>query len=105
MSRKRDGCAYAHGGLQLHRIGRPVSGLFLLETPMTEVKPSKEASPKRLLVNAKQAAEILSIGPTKLWSLTASREIPSVRIGRAVRYLYSDLETFVSDRRASQFSS
>lgn len=48
-----------------------------------------------LLLTPKQAAESLSISPRKLWSLTASREIAHVRIGRCVRYDIRDLEAAI----------
>ena len=52
------------------------------------------------LLSAKQAAKILAISERKLWSLTTSRDIPCVRIGRAVRYDVADLRAFID--RAKQ---
>jgi excisionase family DNA binding protein len=48
-----------------------------------------------LLLTSKQAAAFLSISPRKLWSLTASGEIPCVRMGRCVRYRREALLEFV----------
>ncbi|MEE2707788.1 MAG: helix-turn-helix domain-containing protein [Planctomycetota bacterium] len=52
-----------------------------------------------LLLTPKQAAESLSISPRKLWALTASGEIPHVRIGRCVRYDFADLQQWIADHR------
>ena len=40
----------------------------------------------KILLTPREASNALAISPRKLWSLTASGEIPSVRIGRCVRY-------------------
>ncbi|MCC6492588.1 MAG: helix-turn-helix domain-containing protein [Pirellulales bacterium] len=52
------------------------------------------------LLTPRQAAERLAISPRKLWALTASGEVASVRIGRAVRYDAADLADFIE--RAKQ---
>ena len=41
----------------------------------------------KLLISPKAASELLSISPRTLWTLTAPRgPIPSLRLGRLVRY-------------------
>ena len=45
-----------------------------------------------LLLTPQQAAQALAISPRKLWGMTASGEIPHVRLGRCVRYDIRDLE-------------
>jgi excisionase family DNA binding protein len=52
-----------------------------------------------LLVTPKEAAAILSISPRKLWSLTASGEIPHLKIGRSVRYPIEDLKDWISSKK------
>jgi excisionase family DNA binding protein len=47
------------------------------------------------LLTTKQAAERLSIGTRKLWTLTNCGEIPCVRIGKCVRYRPADLAAFI----------
>lgn len=42
--------------------------------------------PQPLALNAKQAAKMLGLGKTLLWSLTNRREVPHIRIGRRVLY-------------------
>lgn len=54
-----------------------------------------------MLLTPKQAAEALAISPRKLWSMTASGEVPHIRIGRAVRYSRDDLREWI-DRRKSE---
>ena len=51
----------------------------------------------RLLLTAKQAAEALAISPRKLWGMTASGEIPHVRVGRLLRYPVADLEEWIRE--------
>ena len=53
-----------------------------------------EQTPK-LLLTPKQAAELLSLSPRKLWELTAIGEIPRLKIGAAVRYDPRDLTAFI----------
>jgi len=55
-----------------------------------------EAQGDALLWTPKQAAEALAISPRKLWSLTASGEVPHVRIGRSVRYSLDDLQIWIA---------
>jgi len=53
--------------------------------------PSKPA----LLLTPREAAKALAISPRKLWAMTASGEIPHVRIGRCVRYPVDDLREWI----------
>ena len=48
-----------------------------------------------LVVDATEAAKMLSIGKRKLWSETNCGNIPCVRIGRAVRYSVEALREYV----------
>ena len=54
---------------------------------------------RSLLITARDAAKALSIGQRKLWELTNRREIPHVRIGRAVRYDPRDLEQWIATQK------
>ncbi len=54
------------------------------------------------LLTPKHAAERLAISPRKLWSLTASGDVPCVRIGRSVRYDAADLADFVETLKAAK---
>jgi len=54
-----------------------------------------------LLVNAKDAARMLAISPRKLWALTASGDLPHLRIGRLIRYPSQELERWV-ERKTTQ---
>ena len=48
-----------------------------------------------LLLTPQQAAEALAISPRKLWAMTASGEIPYIRLGRCVRYPVDDLRAYI----------
>jgi excisionase family DNA binding protein len=59
----------------------------------------ESSRPTPLLVNAREAARLLGIGTRLLWALTNRREVPSVRIGRLVKYRPSDLQAYVEGLR------
>jgi excisionase family DNA binding protein len=61
--------------------------------PARAFTSSTEIAPR--LLTPRQAAEACAISPRKLWSLTASGDLPCVRIGRAVRYDAADLAAFI----------
>lgn len=48
----------------------------------------------RVLVDAREAARMLSISPRKLWSLTKAGAVPSMKVGRVVRYRIDDLDAW-----------
>lgn len=54
------------------------------------------------LVTVVQASEIVGLSRSKLYELLASRELPSVRIGRARRIDLRDLERFIDGHRVPQ---
>ena len=61
-----------------------------------------DATIPQKLLTAKQAADVLVISPRKLWALTASREIPHVRLGeRTVRYKASALADWIDSKTVS----
>ncbi|MFN3152117.1 helix-turn-helix domain-containing protein [Bremerella sp.] len=60
--------------------------------------PSKQPPDERFLISAAEAAELLSISPRTLWTLTQSGEISTVRIGRRVMYSPSVLRRWVRER-------
>jgi excisionase family DNA binding protein len=62
---------------------------------MRSSTPTKTA----LLLTPQQAAEALAISPRKLWGMTASGDIPHVRLGRCVRYPVDDLHRWIDARR------
>jgi excisionase family DNA binding protein len=61
-----------------------------------------EGPPPPLLVTPREAARLLSIGSRKLWELTNCGAIPSVRVGRALRYRPADIEQWVASRVTSR---
>lgn len=60
------------------------------ENALSQVPP-----PDELLIPPQEAARRLSVSPRKLWSLTQSGAVPSVRIGRSVRYSPLDLRAWI----------
>lgn len=57
--------------------------------------PDSHPTTDRLLVSAAEAARLLSISPRTLWSMTASGELPHVRVRRRVLYAVDDLRRWI----------
>ena len=53
-------------------------------------------STNQLLLTAKETANALAISERKLWGMTASGEIPHVRIGKCQRYPVADLQRWIA---------
>lgn len=51
------------------------------------------------LLSPRQTAKILGICDRKLWQLTNCKEIPHVRIGRAIRYDPRDLKDWLDKKK------
>ena len=62
---------------------------------MSGPKPGVE---RRLLTRV-QVAEMLAISVRQVWTLTNCGAIPSLRIGRSVRYDLRDVEAFIESRK------
>jgi predicted DNA-binding transcriptional regulator AlpA len=53
-----------------------------------------------ILLTPRDAAAALAVSERTLWSLSSPRgKLPTVRIGRAVRYRVADLESFVAQHQ------
>jgi len=55
-------------------------------------------SPQQLLTSG-EAAKWLRISERTLWTITKSGALPSIRIGRSVRYALVDLEHYLERHR------
>ena len=53
-----------------------------------------------ILVDAREAARRLAISPRTLWQLTKDRVVPSIRIGKCVRYRVADLDQWTHEQIA-----
>ena len=62
-------------------------------------QPVVAAARTRLLLRPAEAAEALAVSPRKLWELTNRGVIPSVRIGRCVRYDPGDLRRWINKQK------
>lgn len=54
------------------------------------------------LVTADAAADMLSVSPRTLFSLTKKGEIPALNIGRALRYDIADVWAFIASAKAAK---
>lgn len=61
--------------------------------------PNNRPTNPPLLLTPQQAAEALVISRRKLWGMTASREIPHIKLGRLVRYPVDDLQRWIDDQK------
>ena len=68
--------------------------LHLLE----ETAMATESVQSPLALRPQEAANALRISPRKLWSMTASGEIPHIRLGRCVRYPVDDLQRWIDQQ-------
>jgi len=62
--------------------------------------PTSSSSP---LLTPDQSAQMLGIaaGTLSVWRCTRRVDLPYVKVGRAIRYRLSDLETFIAERTVS----
>lgn len=90
-------------GRILRRSGRPREEIAVrvqqIPAPVQPPAPARDESDHQLL-NAKEAANYLSIGERKLWSMTAPRgPLAVVRLGRSIRYSLADLDAAIQRTR------
>jgi excisionase family DNA binding protein len=52
------------------------------------------------LLSANQAAGVLSVRPSWIYDAARRGELPCVRLGKHVRFLRSDLESWVAQQRS-----
>jgi len=63
-------------------------------------KLAANALDQSLLLTSKTACIVLALSPRKLWGLTASGEIPHIRISnRCIRYSIDDLRDWIAKNR------
>lgn len=53
------------------------------------------AAPTQLLIDAKAACALLSMGKRRLWELSNCRAIPSFKIGKSRRYCPDELRAWI----------
>ena len=58
----------------------------------------QEGTPQRLLLRIPEVAETLGIGRTKIYEMIATGELPTIRIGRAVRISVATLQKWAEGR-------
>jgi len=64
----------------------------------------QEGASQRLLLRIPEVAETLGIGRTKIYELIATGELPTIRVGRAVRISVSTLQKWVENREQQGIS-
>ena len=63
---------------------------------------SNNGKQQPLGIRAKAAAKMLGIGTRKLWELTNSKQVPHLRIGRAVVYRVEALNEWLAEKESAQ---
>ncbi len=59
---------------------------------------STPTNPARLLYTPEETRIALGISARKLWSMTASGELPHIRLGRCVRYPIDGLQRLIDEK-------
>jgi excisionase family DNA binding protein len=67
---------------------------------MTATLLQSQVYAEAMLLSVNEAAKRLSVSPRTLWTLTNTGEIPSVRIGKSVRYEPSDLRDYIARNKS-----
>jgi excisionase family DNA binding protein len=67
-----------------------VQSMITTDEPPTTLTP---------LLTVREAADVLRVSERTLWSLTNAKELPSVRVGRSVRYDQNDLAAWIASRK------
>jgi excisionase family DNA binding protein len=65
----------------------------------------KEVAPQRLLLRIPEVAETLGIGRTKIYEMIATGELPTIRVGRAVRISVTALQKWIEEREQQGLSA
>lgn len=65
-----------------------------------EVKKMQSQIETTRLMTSREAAQYLCISERKLWDMLKNNEIPSVRLGRAVRIDRADLDAFIAKAKS-----
>jgi len=63
----------------------------------TDISNIYNVSEHDRLLKASEVAEMLNIGLSFAYKLMREGEIPSIKLGRAVRVRHCDLKTFIND--------
>ena len=58
-----------------------------------------EQEPRRLLLRIPEVMSMLGLGRTKIYELIATRELPVIRVGKAVRISIVALEKWIEERQ------
>lgn len=67
----------------------------------TTLEPASAGDTQALLVDERTAASMLGVAPRTIWSMAASGELPSVRIGRRKLYAIDTLRRFIAQRESA----
>jgi excisionase family DNA binding protein len=65
----------------------------------------QEGAPQRLLLRIAEVADTLGIGHTKIYEMIATGELPTIRVGPAVRISVSTLQKWVEEREQQGLSA
>lgn len=79
------------------RASRGWRGISLGE-PAPNAVPLRAEMDAPLLLDSRAVARLLGIGPTKVWELMSTGQLPVVRIGRCARVPRSLLESWIVER-------
>jgi len=75
-----------------------------LQGKANPLRNPQEGASQRLLLRIPEAVETLGIGRTNIYELIATGELPTIRVGRAVRISVSTLQKCVEAREQQELS-
>lgn len=76
----------------------------MVKTSKTEIPSGTPRGKRNRLLTAKEAAEYLGLSEQTIRQWASQRKIPSVKIGRALRFLVDDLDQLINEGRTPQKS-
>ena len=71
---------------------------------ISELKNLKAEEQIKRLMSFKDVMVLLGIGKAKLYDMVAKEEIPSVRLGGAIKFDKEDIEKFIQENKKEKFS-
>jgi excisionase family DNA binding protein len=79
--------------------------MYPMQGQVYPLRNPQEGPPQRLLLPIPEVAETLGIGRTNIYELIATGELPTIRVGRAVRISVRTLQKWVEEREQQGVSA
>lgn len=67
----------------------------------TMTEPVQAGDTQALLIDERTVARLLGVSPRSIWTMAATGELPSVRIGRRKLYAVETVRRFIAERESA----